>query len=126
MEVWLSDGPYCAHAASCLQLPLPFYKRVGPAKRAIRSNPLALDPGSSNTPTYCRWTKLGNVLILESPAGVGYSYCDDGSACGSTDESTADDTLELMANFFERYPEYAKHPVFLTGESYAGAAPDSW
>lgn len=120
------DGPCTAH----MRLHAHYHCRcqfgLALPSEQFEAITLALALVSSNTQTYCRWTKLGNVLILESPAGVGYSYCDDGSACGSTDESTADDTLELMANFFERYPEYAKHAVFLTGESYAGAAPDIW
>ena len=68
-----------------------------------------------------RWSKLGNVLFLESPAGVGFSYCQDGTECVHTDESAAADAADFFRVFYERYPELKSNDLYLTGESYAGA-----
>lgn len=69
------------------------------------------------------WTTVSNVIYLESPKGVGFSYCDDvkkSSDCVNTDESTAQDAYEFLVNFFESFPEYKSNKFYITGESYAG------
>lgn len=69
------------------------------------------------------WTTTANMLYLESPKGVGFSYCDDAktsAGCVNTDESTAQDAYEFLINFFTYYPEYKSNKFYITGESYAG------
>lgn len=65
------------------------------------------------------WSSVANMLYLESPKGVGFSYCET-STCHNTDESTALDAHEFLVNFFKAYPEYADSDFYITGESYAG------
>ena len=46
------------------------------------------------------WQKAANYIFLESPAGVGFSYCDyDG--CTANDTSTAVDNHAVLKGFFE-------------------------
>lgn len=69
------------------------------------------------------WTNLSNVLYLESPKGVGFSFCDNvktTAECINTDESTAQDAYEFLVSFFDSFPEYKKNKFYITGESYAG------
>jgi hypothetical protein len=65
------------------------------------------------------WTQRANVLYLESPAGVGYSYCAYAN-CTSDDTQAAADAYAFLAAFFERFPQLAVNPFYMTGESYAG------
>ena len=71
------------------------------------------------------WTKLANLLILESPAGVGYSYCTDTGGhpttnCSNTDIKTAIAARTAVADFFAtKFPTLAKNPFVITGESCA-------
>jgi len=58
-------------------------------------------------------------LYLESPAGVGFSYCDGG--CPTfTDNMTATDNYDFMVSFFKKYPKFSKNDFYIVGESYAG------
>lgn len=70
------------------------------------------------------WTREAHLLILESPAGVGYSYCKEmleGGSCSNTDKSTAAAARAALQNFFEeKFPELRENPFYITGESYAG------
>ena len=67
------------------------------------------------------WTTSANVLYLESPAGVGYSYCvDPENKCSNTDNSSAVDGHTALLGFFERFPAFKERKFYLTGESYAG------
>ena len=70
------------------------------------------------------WTKLANVVALESPAGVGFSYCTKNGAatneCANTDKTTAADARRALVDFFSKFPELVSAPFFITGESYGG------
>ncbi|OIT36033.1 serine carboxypeptidase-like 40 [Nicotiana attenuata] len=62
-----------------------------------------------------------NVLFLESPAGVGFSYTNTSSDFNSTgDKRTANDNVVFLLNWLERFPEYKNRDFYISGESYAG------
>lgn len=64
---------------------------------------------------------VANVLYLESPAGVGFSYSSNKSFYTLvTDEITARDNLVFLQRWFVEFPEYSNNNFFITGESYAG------
>ena len=66
------------------------------------------------------WNKRANVIYLEQPAGVGYSYSADQSGYTTDDNQTAIDNYAFLNNFFKEFPEFSKNDFWLTGESYAG------
>jgi len=67
-----------------------------------------------------RWTQSANMLWLEAPAGVGFSYAKDRSVYSTNDTQTADFNHKALAKFFEGFPEYSKNSFSISGESYAG------
>lgn len=69
------------------------------------------------------WNQEASVLYIEQPAGVGYSYCDAAKApedCTFDDTTDAADNLAVVLAWFEKYPEFKKNDLYLSGESYAG------
>ncbi|XP_043693844.1 serine carboxypeptidase-like 40 [Telopea speciosissima] len=67
------------------------------------------------------WNRVANVLFLESPAGVGFSYSNTTSDyANSGDRSTAIDNYVFLLNWLERFPEYKTREFYISGESYAG------
>jgi LemA protein len=50
---------------------------------------------------------------MESPSGVGFSYCDKSAGCRHTDTSTAQDNLQSILSFFAAYPELKADRHFL-------------
>uniref|UniRef100_K4A7T5 Carboxypeptidase n=1 Tax=Setaria italica TaxID=4555 RepID=K4A7T5_SETIT len=67
------------------------------------------------------WNNVANMLFLESPAGVGFSYSNRTSDYNNTgDRSTTADAYTFLINWLERFPEYKGHSFFITGESYGG------
>ena len=65
------------------------------------------------------WNTIANVLFLESPACVGFSYNESGT-CKNGDDSTSLNNYFALKDFFAKYPEYKANEFFITGESYAG------
>ena len=65
------------------------------------------------------WQTQATFIFLESPAGVGFSYCDY-EPCTANDTSTAVDNHLVLKGIFEGFPEYAQQEFYITGESYAG------
>ena len=108
--LWLNGGP----GSSSI---LGFLTELGPllmnATGGLMHNPYS-------------WTRVANIIALEAPVGVGYSYCanqmTDGSVCQNTDKYTASTSRAGLVDLFTRkFPELADNDFFITGESYAGA-----
>jgi serine carboxypeptidase-like clade I len=81
------------------------------------------------TPQYnpFTWSRLGNLLIIDQPAPVGFSFCNNDTtshSCGGiawTDELTSLNAYTALQIFFQtKFPCLSKKPLYLTGESYAG------
>ncbi|CAJ2652633.1 unnamed protein product [Trifolium pratense] len=66
------------------------------------------------------WNRASNLLFVESPAGVGWSYSNTASDYNIGDASTANDMLLFFLKWYEKFPTYRSRELFLTGESYAG------
>ncbi|KAG2716096.1 hypothetical protein I3760_03G108100, partial [Carya illinoinensis] len=67
------------------------------------------------------WNKETNMLYLESPAGVGFSYSSNKSFYSYVDdEITAQDSLLFLKLWFAKFPEYQNRDFFIAGESYTG------
>ncbi|GJN33763.1 hypothetical protein PR202_gb22386 [Eleusine coracana subsp. coracana] len=114
--LWLNGGD-----ATSLFLKCPGCSSVGYGAM-IELGPFRID---SDNKTLSRnensWNKAANVLFLESPTGVGFSYSNTTSDYNKNgDQRTADDTLVFLINWFERFPEYKGRAFYISGESYAG------
>jgi cathepsin A (carboxypeptidase C) len=60
-----------------------------------------------------------NVIFLDQPVNVGYSYSDDGSSV-DTSPVAAEDVYAFLELFLDRYPQYADAPFHIAAESYGG------
>ncbi|GJN06724.1 hypothetical protein PR202_ga24480 [Eleusine coracana subsp. coracana] len=63
---------------------------------------------------------VSNLLFVESPAGVGWSYSNTSSDYKTGDKHTAEDMYRFLLGWYAKFPEYRSRALFLTGESYAG------
>ncbi|KAH7655700.1 Peptidase S10 serine carboxypeptidase protein [Dioscorea alata] len=107
LVLWLNGGPGCSSFGVGAMLELgPF--RVNSDGETLYANEYA-------------WNKVANIIFLESPAGVGFSYSNSTSDYKSSgDKRTADDTYMFLINWLERFPQYKGRDFYITGESYAG------
>ncbi|GMH12498.1 hypothetical protein Nepgr_014339 [Nepenthes gracilis] len=67
------------------------------------------------------WIRAANLLFLEFPVGVGFSYTNTSSDLNQLgDKITAEDNFRFLINWFKRFPQYRSHDFYIAGESYAG------
>lgn len=66
------------------------------------------------------WNERTNVLFIEGPAGVGYSYAQTTADKQFNDQIAADDFLKAMNSFYIKFPEFVGRDLYISGESYAG------
>ncbi|KAL1426778.1 hypothetical protein MTO96_018005 [Rhipicephalus appendiculatus] len=102
--LWLNGGPCCSSLVGAIAELGPF--RVGYQGINMTTNPFS-------------WNKVANIIFLESPAGVGFSYDPSGNYA-SNDTQTTDDNYLAVLNFFDEYPQFKKNDFYIAGESYAG------
>ncbi|KAF3322308.1 serine carboxypeptidase-like 35 [Carex littledalei] len=64
---------------------------------------------------------MANLLFLEAPVGVGFSYTNRTSDLSELgDKQTAHDSYNFLLNWFTKFPQFKSHDFYITGESYAG------
>uniref|UniRef100_A0A453H0A4 Carboxypeptidase n=1 Tax=Aegilops tauschii subsp. strangulata TaxID=200361 RepID=A0A453H0A4_AEGTS len=105
--LWLNGGPGCS------SLGFGAMRELGPF-RVNRDN-------QTLTRNNHAWNNVANVVFLESPAGVGFSYSNTSSDYDKMgDPLIAQDTYAFLVNWLDRFPEYKARALYIAGESYAG------
>ncbi|RCV08723.1 hypothetical protein SETIT_1G349800v2 [Setaria italica] len=107
LVLWLNGGPGCSSVAYGAS------EEIGPFRIKPNGTGLFLNKYS--------WNREANLLFLESPAGVGFSYTNTTSDLKTTgDERTAQDALQFLISWMSRFPQYRHRDFYIAGESYAG------
>ncbi len=104
LVIWLNGGPGCSSM-------LGWAQEHGPGvledDLTFKENPYS-------------WNKVANMIYLESPAGVGYSYVTKESDIKSNDVLSGLENLQALLQFFTKYPAFKINDFYIAGESYAG------
>lgn len=101
---WTNGGPGCSGLIGFLTEQGPF--------RPTKEGSLETNPW--------RWNMISNMVFLEQPVGVGFSYSDNKDDYKIGDSQAAKDNLQTILKFLERFPRFANSPLFITSESYGG------
>ncbi|KAM5548223.1 serine carboxypeptidase 24 [Rosa sericea] len=107
LVLWLNGGPGCSSVAYGAS------EEIGPFRINTTGSSLYLNKYS--------WNREANILFLESPAGVGFSYTNTSADLkDSGDKRTAQDALTFLLQWLSRFPQYKYREFYISGESYAG------
>ncbi|KAF2129342.1 carboxypeptidase Y precursor [Dothidotthia symphoricarpi CBS 119687] len=67
------------------------------------------------------WSKNANIIFVDQPAGVGFSYIDEGGLVPATSFTAAEDMHHFLQLFTsDVFPHLSETEFHITGESYAG------
>jgi len=111
--------------------PLVFWTNGGPGSSSVaygfwtEHGPWRLERNSSGavvpTPYQWSWNLKANVVYLEMPTGVGFSYSDDATHYRNITDATASaDSYAFLVKFFETFSTFKANDFYVTGESYGG------
>uniref|UniRef100_A0A0R0GXD8 Carboxypeptidase n=1 Tax=Glycine max TaxID=3847 RepID=A0A0R0GXD8_SOYBN len=107
LVLWLNGGPGCSSVGYGAT------QEIGPFLVDTDGQGLKFNNFS--------WNKEANMLFLESPVGVGFSYSNTSSDYDQLgDELTANDAYSFLHNWFQKFPSYRGRTFYIAGESYAG------
>ncbi|KAK9779485.1 putative Serine carboxypeptidase [Seiridium cardinale] len=99
--LWLNGGPGCSSM-------MGLFMELGPSsvdsKLELKFNDFS-------------WNANASVIFIDQPVNTGYSYS--GRSVSDT-VAASKDIYALLSLFFHNFPEYAKQPFHISGESYAG------
>jgi len=105
LTFWTNGGPGCSGLLGAMTEQGPF--------RPNKDLNLELNPYA--------WNKVSNMVFIEAPCCVGFSYSTDPeNDCKTGDDQTANDNYLLIQGFLTRFPEYAKSDLYISSESYGG------
>lgn len=103
--VWFNGGPGCSSLLALFSEHGPYVFDDGEV--LLKPNP---EP----------WNKRANVLYIESPAGVGYSFGKTAEDRSHNDLSQSIDAFNAVETWFVDFKEYLPNKLFISGESYGG------
>lgn len=101
--LWLNGGPGCSSMTG-------LFFELGPSS----INGTTLKPIKNPY----SWNSNANVIFLEQPVGVGYSYAQKSKV--STTDQAAEDVFAFLQLFFTHFDQFAQNEFHIAGESYAG------
>jgi serine carboxypeptidase-like clade 2 len=104
---WYQGGPGCSGLGGMFTEHGPF--------RATADQTLVLADFS--------WNEFANVVYLEQPTGVGFSYSgkdEPGYTYTCNDEQAAEENFNFIEGFLDANPKYVGRPTWIAGESYGG------
>ena len=103
--IWLNGGPGCSSL-------LGMFMENGPWIVDDGETQFKVNPHS--------WNQRMNVLYLEGPVGVGYSWAFDWKSKKFNDVITSSDFFSSLQAFYKKFPYLADNPLWISGESYGG------
>ncbi|CAF2354158.1 unnamed protein product [Brassica napus] len=110
LMIWLTGGPGCSSICGLL----------------FANGPLAFkgDVYNGTLPplelTSFSWTKVANILYLESPAGSGYSYAKTPRGAETSDTKQIHQIDQFLRRWLVDHPEFISNPFYVGGDSYSG------
>ncbi|KAH9312830.1 hypothetical protein KI387_027865 [Taxus chinensis] len=108
--LWLTGGPGCSSFTGFVYELGPMYFDLNNYSGGL---PRLIDNPHS-------WTKVCNIIFLDSPAGTGFSYSNTTEDYVFGDYKIVSDIYTFLIKWFEAYPEFQSNPIYIGGDSYSG------
>lgn len=100
--LWMTGGPGCSS-----ELALLFEN--GPCQPTSDGQSTVINPFS--------WNNQSNIIYIDQPTGVGFSYGQEGD---HNEKEVAEDMYQFLHEFFASKPELSNRELYIFGESYGG------
>ncbi|KAI9998970.1 hypothetical protein PInf_003634 [Phytophthora infestans] len=105
--------------------PLVLWLTGGPGGSSVlalltENGPCRVRPDLSTETNPYSWTNEANVVWLDQPTNVGFSYGPDPKDADDNEDNVAENIYWFLQGFLERHPELQGRDFFISGESFGG------
>jgi len=106
LVLWLNGGPGCSSLDGW----------------SAENGPMQMDEKGNFIMNEYSWHRAANMLYIESPGDVGFSYIDSklDYELEINDDIAAEDNFKALQDFFKKFPTFKGKDFYISGESYAG------
>jgi carboxypeptidase C (cathepsin A) len=104
LVVWLNGGPGCSSLLALLS----------------ENGPCTVQPNLTTQLNPYSWNSHANVIWLDQPSNVGYSYSTEPDDVDKDEDDVGDNFFWFLNGFLDKHPELEGRDLYITGESYAG------
>ncbi|XVE95047.1 hypothetical protein REPUB_Repub02eG0062700 [Reevesia pubescens] len=66
------------------------------------------------------WTKVSNIIFIDSPVGTGFSYARNNLAARTGDFKQVHQLHQFLRKWLMDHPDFISNPVYVSGDSYSG------
>ncbi|XP_042415070.1 serine carboxypeptidase-like 18 [Zingiber officinale] len=109
--LWLTSGPRCSAFSGLV------FEIGGPLKFVT-----AEYNGSLPSLVYhpYSWTKVANIIFVDSPLGPGFSYSRKYEGYDANDTIWSEQASKFLLQWLVEHPQFISNPLYIAGDSYAG------
>uniref|UniRef100_A0A0E0R841 Uncharacterized protein n=1 Tax=Oryza rufipogon TaxID=4529 RepID=A0A0E0R841_ORYRU len=109
--LWLSGGPGCSSISGLTH-------EIGPFQFAAKRYYSGGLPEIIYRPE--TWTKVSNIIFVDSPIGAGFSYAATMEGSKSSDTKTVKQLYIFLRKWLHDHPQFLLSPLYIGGDSYSG------
>lgn len=102
--IWFTGGPGCSGVDALFS----------------ENGPLQFEQSGDIVDRQFSWNRDANMLFLEQPLNVGFSYSTDPADMNMDDPTATENTYKFINAFLDVFSELKGRDVWITGESYGG------
>ncbi|KAI3445875.1 hypothetical protein Pfo_002540 [Paulownia fortunei] len=110
LVLWLTGGPGCSGFSGLVYEIGPLAFDVADFDGSLPS--FTLNPYS--------WTKIANIIFIDSPVGTGFSYANTSEGYSSSDTKSVKDNYMFLRKWLSIHPTFFKNRLYVAGDSYGG------
>ncbi|PON72983.1 Peptidase S10, serine carboxypeptidase [Parasponia andersonii] len=108
--LWLTGGPGCSAWSGLVY-------EIGPLNYKVEKYDGSLPTLVLNEYS---WTKVSNIIFIDSPVGTGFSYAKTTLACQIGNFSQVHDLVQFFKKWLINHTQFISNPVYIAGDSYSG------
>uniref|UniRef100_A0A0A9DN64 Carboxypeptidase n=1 Tax=Arundo donax TaxID=35708 RepID=A0A0A9DN64_ARUDO len=114
LVLWLQGGPGCSGLSGIVHEMGPFLFDVQYTGNGYKDGlPRLLYRHET-------WSKVSNIIFVDSPVGSGFSYATTNEGFGTSDTIAIKQLVIFLRKWMDEHPQFLSNPLYIGGESYSG------